>query len=121
LHFITKLIKSTKYTYSHLEFVTSPSNYAPSLRRGISFQACSKHEIGVACIEILIFRWICRACMYGGQLLALYNCMMFVMHEIRTFLRQYTKSVNEHRFRDDFMLILFAGAQNYFIEGVAHR
>jgi len=45
--------------------------------------------------------------MYGGQLLALCNFMIFVMHEIRTFLRQYTKSVNEHQFGDGFMLVHF--------------
>ena len=45
--------------------------------------------------------------MYLGQLLALYNCMVFIMHEIRTFRPQDTKSVNEHQFGDGFMLILF--------------
>jgi len=104
--------------FSFANCLQLPQIMFPSLGRGFSFQVRSKHETGVVCIEILTFRSACRARVCLGQLLALYNCMIFVVHEIRTFLRQYTKRVNEHQFGDCFMLVFFAGTWNHFIEGI---
>jgi hypothetical protein len=56
--------------------------------------------------------------MYPGQLLELYNCMVFIMHEIRTFLPQGTKGVNELSLEMALCSYFFAGAQNHFIEGM---
>ena len=107
LRFITKLMKSTKQKYSHLQTVYNSLKLCSVLRQRIFVSSPFKHEIGVVCIQMLIFRFVCRVWMYRGQLLVLYNCMIFVMREIRTFLRQYKKSVNEHQSGDCFMFILF--------------